>query len=58
MEYIENGVPTFDGQSGLEYEIWSRRKKVFLKAHGYDIWKSVVIGYNATRKPRLQPRRN
>jgi hypothetical protein len=25
MEYTKNGVPTFDGQSGIEYEIWSKR---------------------------------
>jgi hypothetical protein len=29
MEYSKNGAPTFDGQSGLEYEIWSRMTKVF-----------------------------
>jgi hypothetical protein len=31
MEYNMNGVPMFDGQSGLEYEIWSRRTKAFLR---------------------------
>jgi hypothetical protein len=30
MEYIDIGVPKFDGLSGLEYEIWSNRMKVFL----------------------------
>jgi hypothetical protein len=25
--------------------------KVFLQAQGYDIWHSVVTGYNATKKP-------
>ena len=52
MEYKENGVPMFDAQSGLEYEIWSIRKKVFFKAWGYDIWKSIVTVYNATKKPK------
>jgi hypothetical protein len=42
MEYSENGVPMFDGQSGLVYEIWSRRTKTFLQEQGYDIWYSVV----------------
>jgi hypothetical protein len=40
----------FDGQSGLVYEIWSRRTKTFLQEHGYDIWYSVVTGYNALEK--------
>jgi hypothetical protein len=34
MDYFENGVPLFNGQNGLKYEIWSRRMKVFLKAWG------------------------
>jgi hypothetical protein len=42
MDYSENGVPLFNGQNGLKYEIWSGRTKVFLKEHGYDIWKSVA----------------
>jgi hypothetical protein len=49
MEYTENGVPLFNGQNGLEYEMWSIRKRTFLKAQGYDIWYSVVTGYNATK---------
>jgi hypothetical protein len=52
MEYTENGVPMFDGQSGLEYEIWSRRTKVFLQAQGYDIWKSVVTGYDSSKREK------
>jgi hypothetical protein len=47
-----NGVPMFNGQKGLKYELWSIRMKTFLKAHGYDIRKSVVSGYNATKKPK------
>jgi hypothetical protein len=48
-----NGVPMFNGQNGLKYEMWSRRmKKFFIQAQGYDIWKSVVTGYNATKKPK------
>jgi hypothetical protein len=42
MEYIENGVPLFNGQNGLEYEMWSIRMGTFLKAYGYDIWYSFV----------------
>jgi chromosome segregation ATPase len=26
--------------------------KTFLQAHGYDVWKSVVTGYTATKKPK------
>jgi hypothetical protein len=47
-----NGVPMF-GQSHLEYKHWRIRKKIFLKEHGYDIWKSVVTRYNATKKPKI-----
>jgi hypothetical protein len=52
MEFTENGVPMFDGQSGLKYEMWSIRTRTFLEAHGYDIWYSVVTGYNATKKEK------
>jgi hypothetical protein len=50
MDYTENGAPIFNGQNGLDYEIWSRRMKVFLQAQGYDVWKSVVTGYTTTKK--------
>jgi hypothetical protein len=30
----------------------SIRKRTFLKAHGYDIWYSVVTEYNATKKAK------
>ena len=30
MDYFENGVPIFNGQNGLNYDMWSRRKKLFL----------------------------
>jgi hypothetical protein len=29
----------------------SRRMKVFLEAHGYDVWYSVVTGYTTSKKP-------
>jgi hypothetical protein len=28
------------------------RIKKFLQAHGYNIWHSIVTGYNATKKPK------
>jgi hypothetical protein len=46
-----NGVPVFNGQNGLDYEIWSRRKKTFLQARGYDIWYSFITIYNGSKKP-------
>jgi hypothetical protein len=52
MEYTKNGVPLFNGQNGLKYEMWSIRMRTFLEAHGYDIWYSVVTGYNATKKAK------
>jgi hypothetical protein len=50
MECTKNGVPVFNGHYGLEYEMWSIRKITFLEARGYDIWYSVMTGYNATKK--------
>jgi hypothetical protein len=50
MDYTENGAPIFNSQNGMEYEIWSKRTKVFLKARGYDVWQSIVIGYTTTNK--------
>jgi hypothetical protein len=52
MDYYENGVPLFNCQNGLKYEIWSGRTKVFLKAQGYDIWKSVAIGYDSSKREK------
>jgi hypothetical protein len=52
MDYTENGVPQFNGQNGLKYEMWSIGMKTFLEAQGYDIWYSVVTGYNATKKEK------
>jgi hypothetical protein len=52
MDYFENGVPLFNGQDGLKYEIWNGRMKVFLKARGYDIWPSIVIGYDGSKRAK------
>jgi hypothetical protein len=49
MDYSENGVPMFNGHNGLKYEMWSRRTKVFLHAHGNYIWPSVVTGYDSSK---------
>jgi hypothetical protein len=53
MDYSENGVPLFNGQNGLKYEIWSGRTKIFVEAHGYDIWKSFVIGYDSSKREKI-----
>jgi hypothetical protein len=37
MDYSKNEVPMFNGHNGLKYEMWSRRTKVFLQAHGHYI---------------------
>jgi hypothetical protein len=52
MDYSENGVPLFNGHNGLKYEIWSGRTKVFLEAQGYDIWKSIAIGYDSSKRAK------
>jgi hypothetical protein len=36
----------------MQYEMWSNRMIFFLKAHGYDVWYSVVTGYTATKNPK------
>jgi hypothetical protein len=48
-----NGVPMPNCQYGLDYELWIGRTKLFLRAHGYDVCNSVLIGYNATKNQRL-----
>jgi hypothetical protein len=57
MESTENGVPMFNGQSGLKFEIWSTKTRTFLGAHGYDILQSVVTGYNATKKSKTSAKK-
>ena len=52
MDYFENGVPLFNGQNGLMYELWSGRKKLFLKEQGYDIWQSVVKTYDSSKREK------
>jgi hypothetical protein len=50
MDYSENGVPLFNGQNGLKYEMWSIKMKVFLQAQGHYIWLSVVTGYDSSKR--------
>jgi hypothetical protein len=52
MDYSKNGVPMFNGQNGLKYEMWSRRTKVFLQAHGHYIRLSVVTGYDSSKRAK------
>jgi hypothetical protein len=37
--------------------ILRKRTKVFLKEHGYDIWKSIVTRYNSTKKPKTSTKK-
>ena len=52
MDYSENGVPILNGQSGFKYEMWSRRMKVILQAHGHYIWLSVVTRYDSSKRAK------
>jgi hypothetical protein len=52
MYYSENGILMFNGQNGLKYEMWSRRKKLFLQAHGHYIWLSVVTRYDSSKRAK------
>jgi hypothetical protein len=52
MDYYENGVPFFNGQNGLKYEMWSGRTKVFLQEQVYYIWLSVVTGYDSSKREK------
>jgi hypothetical protein len=58
MDYFDNGVPLFNGQNGLKYEIWSGRMKVFLKAQGYDICNKFIYDTRVQKGKILQPRWN
>jgi hypothetical protein len=48
---FRNGIPQFDGQNGLKYEMWSNVMQFFLQAQWYDVWYSFVTGYTISRKP-------
>jgi hypothetical protein len=51
MDYSENGVPLFNAQNGLKYQM-SGRTKVFLQEHGYYIWLSVVTRYDSSKREK------
>jgi hypothetical protein len=53
MDYSENGVLLFNSQNGLKYEIWSRRMKVFLQAHEYDIFPPVLTRYDSSKREKI-----
>jgi hypothetical protein len=52
MDYSENGVPLFNGQNGLKYDMWSGRMKLFLQEQGYYIFLSVIIGYDSSKREK------
>jgi hypothetical protein len=52
MDYSKNGVPMFNVQNGLNYEIWSISTQLFLQAHGYYIWLSVITGYDSSKREK------
>jgi hypothetical protein len=47
MDYSENGVPMFNGQNGLKYEMWSIGMQLFLQEQGNYIWLSVATRYDS-----------
>ena len=52
MDYSKNGVPLFNGQNGLNYEIWSKITKVFLQAQGHYIFLSVITRYDSSKREK------
>ena len=38
----KNGIPHFNGH---KYAFWSTRMKTYIRAQGFEIWKSIVDGY-------------
>jgi hypothetical protein len=48
MECTKNGTPLFDGKN---YAFWSRRMKIFVQAHGFDVWQAIVDRYKAPDTP-------
>jgi hypothetical protein len=53
MDYFENGVPIFNVHNGFKYEMWRRRMKVCLQAHGHYIGLSVFIGYDISKREKI-----
>jgi hypothetical protein len=48
MEYTRNGTSVFDG---MNYSLWRRRLKFFLKSHGFDVWQAIMDCYKALTTP-------
>ena len=53
MGYSENGVLIFNGQKSFKNEMWRRRMKVCLQAHGHYIGLSVFIGYDISKREKI-----
>jgi hypothetical protein len=41
-------TPLFDGTKFL---FWSIQMKTYLRVLGYDVWKSIVMGYTPSKTP-------
>jgi hypothetical protein len=39
----KNGIPQFNGQ---KYAFWSIKMKTCIQAQGFEIWQSIIDGYN------------
>jgi hypothetical protein len=46
----KNGIPQFDGHN---YALWSIRMKIYVQAHGFDVWKSIINGYKYPATPPI-----
>ena len=44
----KNGIPQFDGQ---KYAFWRIRKKTYIQAQGFQVWRSIADGYTAPTVP-------
>jgi hypothetical protein len=53
MDYSENGVTMFNVHNGLKYEMWSRRKKVFLQEREHYIWLSIVTRFDSSKREKI-----
>jgi hypothetical protein len=42
----------FNGQNGFKYDMWRRRREVFLQAQGHYIWLLVVTGYDSSKREK------
>ena len=56
MEYNMNGLPMFNGENGLDYEIWSKKMIFFFKKKdmifGIQLLQDIMVQRNQIVKAR------